>query len=516
MAIPSTEEPPGISWRRTVVLMAGVTLATYWPIVTYPFLQEDWRHLYQLRTDGAWSYLRFEGVPWGRLLYRPLGALYFSLVYWLGGLDPVPFHVVALALQTLNACLVSLIAAHLFGSRALGAASGVVYGTTAAVHIEPLLWMVGFYDLAGQACVLLAIHFCLRGRMALSAATTLAGLLVKESTIFVLPLLVVHHAIYRPPRPIASLRWHVPVAVGYLALKMGGASPTNLPAAYPHKVTLALWVVRDNVPLYGGWLVDALWPLGGRPGDLATSLARWLLQRWRWSFEAMIVLSGLAAIWWLRAWRPAPRTRFLAAWALLSMGPALFLANHQYQYYLVCTLPPVVLLIVDAMTAFLGRPAVRLVAAWACVSFVVGVAAVVGWHLRGEIGLPGMSGLVAKGQAVKQLIGDLRASRTAIPRGATLVFEGIDVWAFSRDHGPRLWYGDTALVVYDAKRVRCEGGRLSAIGMPRSQTEIYSKEAEGRREVLDPERIALVRYGKEGTMVLAGQDAMSRLCRGPG
>ena len=49
-----------------------------------------------------------------------LSARCTSLVYWLGGLDPLPFHVVALTLHALNACLVSLIAAHLFGSRALG------------------------------------------------------------------------------------------------------------------------------------------------------------------------------------------------------------------------------------------------------------------------------------------------------------------------------------------------------------------------------------------------------------
>jgi hypothetical protein len=352
--------------------------------------------------------------------------------------------------------------------------------------------------------------------VARSAVAMLAGLLVKESTIFVLPLLVVHQLVYRPPRPVGALRWHVPVAIIYVALKMAGASPTSVPAAYPHKVTLALWVVRENVPIYVGWLVDAVWPLVGRPGHFTTELARALLSRWRWSFEALIALSGLAAIWWLHVRRPSPRVRFLAAWALLSIGPVLFLPNHHYQYYLAYTLPPVVMLIVMTMTQFLGKRAATVAAGWACVSLVVGLGSVIGWHLKGATDLPGMNGLVSKGRAVKQLIGEARAPRAAIPRGATLVVDGIDVWAFSREHGPRLWYGDSTLVVYDAKRVRCEDGRLSAIGMPWSQTEIYSREAEGRREALDAERIVLIRVGQAGPAMLAGRAGTSELCRGPG
>ena len=54
--------------------------------------------------------------------------------------------------------------------------------------------------------------------------------------------------------------------------------------------------------------------------------------------------------------------------------------------------------------------------------------------------------------------GFVRARPVLEPHAGRL-FKGLDVWAFGKDSGPRIWYGDPTIRAYDARQVVWESDR---------------------------------------------------------
>jgi hypothetical protein len=150
-------------------------LAAFWPCLRLPFIQDDWGFLLELQTNNTAVLLANFFHPGGAIFYRPLAATYLLALYKLFGVQPWPFHVLALAIHIFNASLVFRIMTHLLRDRGIGLLTGLLYAVAVSIHLDPLCWAVGIYDIGGACFFFLAIWFFIREHPKTSVACFLAG-----------------------------------------------------------------------------------------------------------------------------------------------------------------------------------------------------------------------------------------------------------------------------------------------------------------------------------------------------
>jgi len=140
------------------LLLLVLVLTVFWRAIEYPFVQDDWGILHDLRFFGIKDTLRVA------FFFRPVGVLYLSALYQLFGIWPLPFHLAALLVFFVNCLLMMRIGARLLGEHFVGWAAAALYGTAIPVNLEPLLWAVGVYDLSAIFFVLLSLPFLMDER----------------------------------------------------------------------------------------------------------------------------------------------------------------------------------------------------------------------------------------------------------------------------------------------------------------------------------------------------------------
>jgi len=94
-------------------------------------------------------------------------------------------------------------------------------------------------------------------------------------------------------------------------------------------------------------------------------------------------------------------------------------------------------------------------------------------HREGRTGhwIDGMDPLMQRGQTVALIRQAVRTAHPPLPRGAILVFQGVDVAAMIRDRAPRVWLGDATVQVFAAEEVEVTpdgvfvGRKLGRAGM---------------------------------------------------
>jgi hypothetical protein len=458
------------------VIAAGVLVN--WRVVPYPFIQDDWHSFARIAFESPGGFVSSEISPFGKVLYRPLGSVWFLVAFYLFDLNATMLHMAALIIHLASSLLVVRIIRIVTGDSVIAWATGVLYATAASVHMEPLLWASGVYDVAGMFLFLLSLLLFLSGRPLSSALVYAAALALKESAV---PCLVVFAAdavlrrktIRSTQRVTAAVRdvWlHGAFVACFLFLKRLGVPQRAIPSTHPYKISVIGPHVWEHVVLYSRWIIEAVAPLWDVSGAAAV-----------WSCVAVLAAAA-AARYVSRTTRTHDSELLLLTWAIAGLAPVMFLPNHAYRYYLTLPLPAILALLLSTC-ARLARPLwrrgsvfVAVIAAGAGASAAASMLYFQQIDRRGlqQSHIDGTNALVQRAHTVRIVQDGLLSLHPSLPPGAILLFKHVDVWAFHKDDGPRLWYGDSSLRVYDARFLRKgpQGPYLEK--PPETQTEAYT------------------------------------------
>lgn len=437
-----------------------VALAIYWPALYYPFVQDDWCNLSALEHRDAMTNLREEFDPTGKVYYRPLGMVLFLAFHGMAGLEAWPVHLAELILLVLNAALVGALAQRLGYSRLAAWAAMILFASAVPVHLDTVLWMSGLFDLAGAAFFLAAILLFLEGRSLLSAAALAIGLLCKESLVLLPFILLLGGWLddaFPARKPLEILRRLIPhfvVLATYGMVRLLCLSPFSLPEGHPYQIQLLGHHLLKNAARYIQWSLEAVTPFRDLHPATAFGLA-----------TAGLLLLGFAG------WRGAAersgflrRCVFLAVWYGLALLPVLFLVDHRYRYFLIYSLPALILLLLEAVRPAAGRlrwtpRAIRIaVVVLLAVNVVTAVAYFRGKDAHGleDPYTPGTNHLVHRGHAVMAVRGHLAQAHPAVPTGTVFVIDGVDLESFDGAWMFRVLYRDLTIRAFRAQEVRLD------------------------------------------------------------
>jgi hypothetical protein len=476
---------PRIGPLATLLCLGIPTLIVFWRVFEFPFVYDDWGILRGIVFGDHSTFLKASFVPAGKVLYRPLGAMYFLCMYLAFGLRPFGFHLAGIILHIVNSCLVVWIVRELASKLAAGGQDrsvearvfpwvvGLLYAVAISVHTEPLVWLVGFYDIAGALFFFLGILFYLKGHPVLSALAYALGLLTKESVV-VLPAVLMLYALFVEEsslkfpkallKTLSRLRVHWAMLVGYAIIKLYGVSPAGLAHDESYVVSLGPHVVR-NFLTYWGWAFNAISPVkdsGVSPwlpflqtvAPLAVILA---IVLWRGTGSGFL---------FLMSWKSS---LFLLGWLGLGIAPVIIFPNHYAKYFLVYSLPPFLVLMVSIL-AGAGRtlnPSGRL-ASWIICGIAVLNVPASAWYFNAQcntaLASPGDAGtnnLLQKATLTRITENYLRAQHPLLPHSATLVFDWLDPKVSYWGAAPQVWYGDTTILTCSVRNLaRAPDGRL--------------------------------------------------------
>lgn len=443
------------------LILLGSIILVYWRAIKYPYVQDDWFVLDSIRTLGGAKYLATMLSARQDIFFRPLGNLYFLAIYKLCYPAPEGFHVAAMLIHFVNSVLVVYVARAITGDRAAAWLTGLLYAVAVTIHMDPLLWMVGIYDLGGAFFFFLSFLLFIRGNIIRSAILYGLALFTKESTIVLLPILFFYQA-YRDGATghildqiriyIRRFLWHLAVLACYLFVRIllwrnGQMAPDN-----PYNYQLIGSHIGENLAFFVQWSIEAINPY-------FMSLNRYLLIA---GFLALIVVIHTKG-----RMRPE-QTFFLSAWIVLGLLPVIYLTHHFYRYYLLYSLPPLIIVLIDGLRSAPGSRQVRrwiVVGAYTLIAGVSAVSAALFVANLDELGawgptIPGANNLMRKGTVVRIVQEYLLKNYPVMPTGENLLFDVVPIDAFGISAGPRVWYNDSTLHVYSLQRVKRDHQRL--------------------------------------------------------
>jgi len=260
-------------------------------------------------------------------------------MYKIFGPNPIPFHVTALIVHVINSCLVALILNMIIRDRLISYLSALVYATAIALHLDPLAWAVGIYDVGGAFFFFMGIWLFIKNKPAVSAAVYFFGCLFKDSVI-VLPIILFSYPLLMDPitrlKEIILNRWKYTIpfllAIGVIVtIKLSGKSPFDFQATHPYVINLVGIHVIKNALIYPAWMFQSFFPF--------LSVKQHTFQLITF-VVALVLLYGISIAFRRREKDFQPRRiLFLFVWLLVGLLPVLFLPNHIYRYYATYSLP---------------------------------------------------------------------------------------------------------------------------------------------------------------------------------
>ena len=471
--------------------LAVVMLAVYWRVFHFPFIQDDWGWIYRFQTESPAELLKSIFTVKGVLFYRPLAELYLYVMYLAFGANPIPFHAVALLLHFGSACLVVAIVKLLTRDGVIAWAAGFIYALAVAILFESLLWAVGIFDLGAAFFFLLAMYLFLKGRPLASASLYLVACLFKETAI-VLPIVLLAYTMIAE-RPDGASRFAfvrkrlLPMAVvlGVVAaVKLMGRSPFGLAISDPYAVRFVGPHVKLLFTKYVFCMFQSFCPYGAVKSP---------------AFK--VVLWGLAIFLALNAWLVSRPRRgsaiarafwFCLVWCLVALLPLIFLANHAYRYYAIYALPAFIALVlmqVNVLGASLGlgrrygRTLIVVIAALAVLLSWSRAHRMLREGLEWNTLIEGSNNLIRKAALVDVVHDGLMKYLPKPPEGAVILLGNVDVWAFNKDSGPRVWYGDTTISVYPIANLKVDSVGTYIDNAFESQRNLFSGVAGERRRI---------------------------------
>ncbi|MBA2570656.1 MAG: hypothetical protein H0V04_05690 [Chloroflexi bacterium] len=397
--------------RIAAVALGAVALAVFASGLTAGFVSDAWIFLERAdRHSLADVFTYAEAQRSG--FYRPGIELMFWVEYRLFGLDPLPYHLLALACHLGTAALIGAIALHITRQRIAAIAAAAVVALALHAH-EVVFDVADLHNALGGVLLSGAVYACLRRRYILAGLLAAALFTVDESGLLVLPIVALYELVYQAPRSRAALigatRTLGPVAavtVLYVLWRLTGGGFGNEVANACKPV---LDCLGSGLTAFAGRFMvrpDELigpraFALGGGVAVVAIVL---LLQPWRW-------VSGRAAI-------------FGAGWAV---GSTVFFLLALWSYF------PDRLLYIPTMGAAIAIGALAEEAGRrlredrpARVAASIAVVVVIAWIALGAVSLSRRGeAWTAAGSRARAIVEQTVALHPDPPPGATLVFAGV-------------------------------------------------------------------------------------------
>lgn len=230
------------------IALAGWFLDHTWRGLLCTFQGDDMMNLYQ-----AWV------LPLGRLalgnltpftsVYRPVGSVFYKLMYWAVGFHPLPYRIAIYALLLLNIALLYRFARLLTGS----SEAAVIAPLLGSYHNHLIdLYQNGgaVYDVLCYTFFFAAVNCYIRGRGALRGWTLARFLILavlalnsKEMALTLAPALWIYEFIYRAPRSGRLGLWMVTAATPLAVIaKTGRGSAFYGVGGYQLHLTWAQWI----------------------------------------------------------------------------------------------------------------------------------------------------------------------------------------------------------------------------------------------------------------------------------
>jgi Flp pilus assembly protein TadD len=283
-------------------------------ILNNPWLRSPW-HLGDIFSTNVWAFLGPEGVS---NYYRPLMHTLNLAIYQVFGFRAAAFHAASILFHAACCLLVLAIGERLGLARRAAVIAALLFAVH-PIHTEAVAWIAANTEPVYACSVLLAFFLYVKGRLAWSALAFVPGLLMKETTVVLLPLLAAwHHLLAR--RPGFAYLWHLLPLAGYLALRiraLGGLVMTSNDYVLPLDQQLFSAVFLAGKYLYklvvpAPFNIFHVFHPVNTPAD------------WRFLAGLLAVAGALLSGWWL--WRRSPHW-FWMIWLLAPLLPVLLISR---------------------------------------------------------------------------------------------------------------------------------------------------------------------------------------------
>ncbi len=256
--------------------------------------------------------------------YRPMQQILYTLAYSWGGLDPVPNHVINIALHTVATLLVYLICVELSIPLSFSLLAAGLFSVH-PIHSEAVAWIASVPETACAAFFFASFWFYLRSKdgenkkwLYLSALLLLPALLSKEMAI-TLPALVLFTAFQRGTLRIQVLIPYAAVVAVYVGMRIHAlgfltTEHTQLVMGYLDWITLGLHVFGRYI-----WYALVPYPLNAYhqvPSHLADRVVPTLI--------ALIPISLAVGFAWMMRKR-LPQIPFWCGAFALMLTPVFYL-----------------------------------------------------------------------------------------------------------------------------------------------------------------------------------------------
>lgn len=375
----------------TLVLGNGLLYWSYGECLSAFFHFDDFWVLgraAQIASDERASFLSIFAPVHGFLLYRPLSTIgYFLGIRLAFGNDPFWYHLVQMALQSVNASLVCLLAARLLRSPIVGLAAGLTYLTTPGLAIAscwPALCTVTAPTLFGLLALISWTSPSPVIRMTLTP-WWFAGALASSEHGVVLPLVLFLATVLIPTAArgradIATLGLLCALSAAYASYKIYYLR-FGVVSDFPDPIVRAV-MLQGYTPEFS--LAVFLRGIGTYVG-YAFSPALFLVQQTAstkmWVGVGLLVALATTVVAFLRTQKRKAHfgiAAFGGAWFVVSLLPVIFLPQHVASYYVAMGAPGISLWILGGAR---GLRVSRQIAA----AMLLGISLVGHWQGRNVI-----------------------------------------------------------------------------------------------------------------------------------
>ena len=454
---------------RYFLLAFSITViicAVYWQTFFLPFIQDDWSMFELFKANTPTTVLTYIFDINNKIFYRPLAQFYMFILHDLFGVNAAPFHIAAILIHITNSYLIALIINIVTRDWLISYLSAIVYGSAVAIHLEPLAWAVGIYDLGGAFFFFIAIWFFMNNKYLLSAFLYFIGCLFKESIILLPLVLFAYLALIRSTAISENrsksiyfgLRKIIPfilIMTIFLFIKLlSEISPfKNVSTTHPYVIDLWGYHIIDNTLKYIYWMFQSFLPLAH-------------LSAINIVLPYVILTSLVVYHFWKK--HPSQQIIFFLLWILICLSPVIFFPNHTYRYYAIYALPAFIgsflLLIKYFLLVFNMRQGL-------VTATLIGISLLAVFEstfcgnkiylegLNQKTLADGTNYLIRRAAFVKIIQSGLKAQKPTLPSNSIIFIGDADISSFNKDSGPRVWYNDYTIRVYSLHDLKYKNDR---------------------------------------------------------
>lgn len=154
--------------RIFLILVLIVIVRSFWSLLFYNFVTDDFFYLHISKFSGIWDFLSFfsffHSDSSGYIFYRPLATqVYYGIIQKLFGFSPLYYHFLSLFLHLANTCLVFYFSSFFFPkSKFFPVISALFFGLNASQTMA-VGWAANFQEVEATFFILLATIFLYKG-----------------------------------------------------------------------------------------------------------------------------------------------------------------------------------------------------------------------------------------------------------------------------------------------------------------------------------------------------------------